>query len=589
MITPEMLAEIVAKIEVDMANVNYEIIKKIIKRLEISINELDNPQLITSSLKNILQLEASGLLYSDIEQIIEKAMPGMEKQVRTAFLDAVDKLEMFEGFEHVDRKIKSVEEAFELDTAIAEGREPNLEDLVPNVNKMSKELKAQAENAFKRTKGEMHNLTRTTASVAQKDFSQLLDKTMLKIQQGQSMDSALMEAIDEAKNLGAKIRYPSGHEDYIEVALARAVRTGINQANTNMILTKCGEVGINYVKTSSHLGARVTKQNDHTNHSWWQGQVYRLNWNDPALQDFKVDGVDYSDKSKAEHDTRKKNRKRGTSGKYVNTFKDFSVCGYGKVDGLCGINCRHTIMIHFPNISDNTPDRIDKEENEKRYALEQKQRAMERNIRAIKREIAKYEELDSPTAQKKYNSLNDLLAKKMRQYVDFCSKNNLPLREWGTKIHNNNTNRLKSDIINNKVHNAVLRDKYVKGKYPTSDEEIQSVIENELSGVRFSADIKYNPRIKTAGKTQLEYYAWGQFKGVKKIEIGKQVLPTKEELIDSILHEELEVRLSKKYRLNELLKMTDTEIHGKIDKIIERIFKGKGWNYGNTRNGKDSV
>lgn len=431
MITPEYLSEIVSKIESQMSDVNYEIIAKIIERLQLSIEKYGEAKIITSSMKNIIQLEASGLIYADIEQIIERAMPKLDKQVRTAFTSAIPQMQAFDGFEYKDREVRTSQQAVSINTAINNGTEPSQEDLKPNVEEMSTETKKVVESAFRRTKGEMRNLTRTTAGDAQRQFNELLDRTMLKIQQGQSMNTALIEAIDEAKGIGAKITYPSGHSDYIEVALARAVRTGINQANSDMVLSKCGELGIGYVKVSSHMGARVTKNNDYTNHSWWQGKVYKLNWNDAALQKFKVDGVDYSDKDKPKNDTRKKNRKRGTSGKYVNSFQDFSVCGYGKIEGLCGINCRHTMSMFFPNLMDATLDKIDEDKNRKRYELEQKQRGIERAIRQTKRDIAKWKNVDS--ADKQLQDSQDKLARQMRHYTEFCRNNGLPQREWSTK------------------------------------------------------------------------------------------------------------------------------------------------------------
>lgn len=434
MITPEYLQDIVGKMELQMAEVNYKIVAKIVERLKISIEEYGEAKLITSSLKNILQLEAQGLLYSDIEQIVEKSLPGIEKEVRRAFLDGIERIEMFEGFEYKGREVKTVYEAVEIDTSLSENKEPTLEDVKPNVEHMSDDMKKHAESAFRRTKGEMKNLTRTTADVAQRDFSQLLDKAMLKVEEGSSVGNAIMEALEEAKGLGAKVRYPSGKEDYLEVALARAVRTGINQANTDMILAKCGELGVNYVKTSSHMGARVTKVNDYTNHSWWQGKVYRLNWNDESLSKYKREDVDYSVKEKVDN-SRKKNRRRGTNQKYVGTFQDFSVCGYGHIQGLCGINCRHTLVMFFPNVQSPVPDKINQEENEKRYELEQKQRAMERTIRQTKRKIAEYKAAEEyESVKQKLQYTKDLLAKQMRKYQEFCRENNLPQREWSTKI-----------------------------------------------------------------------------------------------------------------------------------------------------------
>ena len=93
----------------------------------------------------------------------------------------------------------------------------------------------------------------------------------------------------------------------------------------------------------------------------------------------------------------------------------------------------------------------------------------------------------------------------------------------------------------------------------------------------------YNGRIASAGKTTIEFYPWGDFKQVVKMEIGKQVSGNKEELIDSIMHEELEVRFAKTHNRNEMMKMTDGEIHDIINKEIQAYFERKGWDYGKVR------
>ena len=43
----------------------------------------------------------------------------------------------------------------------------------------------------------------------------------------------------------------------------------------------------------------------------------------------------------------------------------------------------------------------------------------------------------------------------------------------------------------------------------------------------------------------MEFYPWGEFKRGVKVEIGKQISDSKEELIDTIMHEEMEVKFAK--------------------------------------------
>ncbi len=138
---------------------------------------------------------------------------------------------------------------------------------------------------YRRTNGDVRNYCRTTAPATEQAFIDACDNAYIKARGGISLNNVILEAIDEVAKQGVTtVSYESGRSDRIEVAIARAVRTGINQANAAIILGKCAEQGINYVKVSEHMGARVTKKDDYTNHAWWQGKVYKLNWDNPALK-----------------------------------------------------------------------------------------------------------------------------------------------------------------------------------------------------------------------------------------------------------------------------------------------------------------
>lgn len=138
---------------------------------------------------------------------------------------------------------------------------------------------------YRRTNTEVRNLCRSTAPSTEQAFLNACDNAYIKSRGGISFNTVISEAIMEVARQGVtSVNYASGRSDKIEVAIARAVRTGINQANSDIVLSKCAERGINYVKVSEHMGARVTKKNDFTNHAWWQGKVYHLDWNNPALK-----------------------------------------------------------------------------------------------------------------------------------------------------------------------------------------------------------------------------------------------------------------------------------------------------------------
>lgn len=164
----------------------------------------------------------------------------------------------------------------------------NYAKATPNASNMSGAMKKKLEEVYRRTNGDIYNICQTTAPSTQDTFINACDDAFMNIQMGMPLNEAISRAIDQVAEKGVScVYYNSGRVDKMEVALARAIRTGINQANAQLVLMKCAELGIDYVKVSAHYGARVTKQNDYTNHSWWQGKVYKLNWSNKALNGFK--------------------------------------------------------------------------------------------------------------------------------------------------------------------------------------------------------------------------------------------------------------------------------------------------------------
>ena len=206
-------------------------------------------------------------------------------------------------------------------------------------------------NALKKglqaTNGLMRNLTRTTALNANRELSDALDLAYLKVINGAfSPADAIFDAVKKLGVNGIKtVSYKSGRSDQLDVAVRRAVLTGINKTCCDMQLELAKEMDCDLVEVSSHFGARPT-------HADWQGQVYSL-----------------------------------TKGhKKYPYFYDATEFGTG--DGLGGWNCRHSFFPFFEGISEiaNAPD-FSKSENLQEYNESQQQRAFERAIRKNKREL----------------------------------------------------------------------------------------------------------------------------------------------------------------------------------------------------------
>ena len=158
------------------------------------------------------------------------------------------------------------------------------------------------------------------------------------------------------------------------------------------------ELDWDVIEVSAHAGARNTSipGKPYANHEKWQGKLYSRTGKDKDLPDF------------------------------------VSSTGYGTGEGLCGWNCRHSIAFgdkEYP------PKRPDTEESNKRYELEQVQRAMERAIRKEKRTFAVWDQAhkDDPSNEaitKMYKTHLEKINNMNTKYKAYCENNGLrPLEE----------------------------------------------------------------------------------------------------------------------------------------------------------------
>lgn len=206
-----------------------------------------------------------------------------------------------------------------------------------------------------RTMRLISNFTKTTSTMSYEVFGSILDRAYLQILSGAfSPQTAIYNAIRELSQKGiTRIAYESaaGNVSYdnIDVAVRRAVITGVNQSVSKLQLARAQELGCELVQVSSHSGARPT-------HAEWQGGIYCIN---------------------------------GTKRGYANLV---DVTGYGSGDGLCGWNCYHSFFPFFEGLSTSSfsrdPSADEGRDNDDDYALSQKQRYYERQIRAAKREAS---------------------------------------------------------------------------------------------------------------------------------------------------------------------------------------------------------
>lgn len=124
------------------------------------------------------------------------------------------------------------------------------------------------------------------------------------------------------------------------------------------------------------------------------------------------------------------------------------------------------------------------------------------------------------------------------------------------------------------------REKIKMGVYAVTQADVDSALNSELANIRFSGPIQINLRIRGYGKTVAKEFR-GRILGIAII-IGKQKNGSRKELLDTLVHEELEARVLRR-AYNEkvdsdikLLKSGNEIVHTYIEKVIARFFRLKG-------------
>lgn len=422
MITPDYLNQIVHATEERVSELHEYLIGRIASHIASFFGDLENAELRPTEINQMHKMMESGKVYDDIQAEIIKSYPEIQKEVQAAFLNSAAEIsEANTKFE------KDIIKAEKLDVKMPDYDINGIPTTANNLNLTDFEVRLLEED-YKRTNGTIKNLTKTTANASQTTFIEACDKAMFKVQHGTSLSKAVIEAIQEMADKGVGVVLYGGQRTNIEVAIARAVRTGINQANADIVLQRCAELGVGYVKVSEHMGARVTPRNDYTNHSWWQGKVYSIDWNKPQFAQYIHEAEGHT-KEIAD-----------MIGEVKQDYPDLvDVTGYGDIEGLCGVNCRHTFSAFYPNIMDEPERRIDPEANERRYKEEQQARAMERAIRKTKRQIAALEGsglTNLPEVQEQLTDRQQLLQRQLSKYKEYCKAHRINLDGSRIKVSN---------------------------------------------------------------------------------------------------------------------------------------------------------
>nr|DAV63651.1 MAG TPA: minor capsid protein [Caudoviricetes sp.] len=267
---------------------------------------------------------------------------------------------------------------------------------------------------FKKTLGEVNNLTRSTMMQSQRDLMDMLNMAEMRVAAGvQSYSTAVCDILDQYGKTGVMVDYPTGTRRTLEAAVRMCVVTSMNQTAAQVTNHYIAEHNVEYVLVSAHLGARTQGKGQPylAGHDNWQGRCYKISGSEPDAPNLaEMTGYDIVD----------------GVGHVVNPL------------GLHGYNCRHSHKpwnksLRNPYLDENGNLKIDREENRKVYEMQQQQRAMERAIRQTKRQLlVKQAEIEGVAEtdvkemlQPEYDKLAYKLRMQNRKYNQFCADNGL--------------------------------------------------------------------------------------------------------------------------------------------------------------------
>lgn len=284
----------------------------------------------TVVINNLKIAEEMGFLYEDIVQLVANYNNTSVSQIQEIFETAGEKTLNY------DDKIYA------------------MQGLSPVPFKQSAPMWQLLSATAIKTHNNLSNLTMTTASTAQTQFYNAMNKAYMEVSTGvKSYSQSILDTIKDISNQGAYIEYPSGQHRSIESAVRANIITSVNQTCGRLQEMRANEVGCDLMELTAHSGARPE-------HAAWQGKIVS---------------------------------RSGAKG-YL-SLRDI---GYGTATGFKGVNCRHDWYPYYEGSTRTyTQQQLNEWQNKKvtyngqkisKYEATQIQRKMERKIRQDKKEIA---------------------------------------------------------------------------------------------------------------------------------------------------------------------------------------------------------
>ena len=243
---PEQIAELYRQFEI-------ELLTEICKQLK------GNDELNESSVQKLRVLRSQGISQKEINKAVARLSKRSEKSVQSLLDDVYNRNRKYYG---------------------SVARDVSKPEIIMS--------KTDVDAIMTQTKGKVSNITRSMAFVLDGidgvnksvSLSNALvwacDKSLIEIQSGaKSYSEAIRGAVKALSDSGIRtVDFESGRTDSVDVAVRRAVMTGINQLNHRYAEQAMQELDTDLVEVSAHAGARDTGVGIE-NHKSWHGKVYR--------------------------------------------------------------------------------------------------------------------------------------------------------------------------------------------------------------------------------------------------------------------------------------------------------------------------
>lgn len=463
-------------------------------------------------------LQAAGLLYDDIVQLIADRTDACTAQVKALFEDA--------GVQTVaiDNSLHEAAGALPIDI------------------RQDSSTRQVLEAGYKKTLGTMQNLVSTTATQTQTAFIQTCDRIYMQVSSGAfSYQEAIMNALRALADTGV-VFYSSGHTDRMDVAVRRCVLTGVSQTAAAVSLRQAEDAGCYLMEITAHSGARP-------DHAKWQGQLVTITGKD--------------------------------AGKIIDGLRVFTLSeiGYGSGEGFKGWNCRHNWHAYYPGLStpNYTPEELKKLDepcisyNGKlytEYEVSQMQRAQERRVRAWKRRCitaqegvnSATDEATRATAQAEFDRSARYLKNNEAKLKDFCRQTGQDRDRFREQVLGFNRSTAQKTVhaakksgLTSGGKDGIIKEsmnrrnknigEFSELKIPMQKKAILNVCKKynvETSGLRFKIQ-------RDEKMLSMPFYGSTDYDDIGRIDLFPNAFTDEEQLIRTIIHEKCHVKQLKKH------------------------------------------